>query len=66
MLLGFFATRHYEFMMGVELKQLYQDLLVNQSVSVRMCCQVLRNLDHYLIEEEVRMIHAEDECKLIS
>ena len=60
---GFFVTRHYEFMMGQDLKELYHYNLVDQNALVKMKCQVLRNLHHYLIEEESRMMRAEEECK---
>ena len=62
--LGFFATRHYHFMVGSELRGLYTRILNSDAdVPVRTRTQVLRNLHHYLMEEEMRMIKAEEECK---
>lgn len=61
--LGFFATRHYEFMVGTELRGLYTRILNDHGLAVRTRTQVLRNLNHYLTEEELRMIKAEEECE---
>ena len=64
--LGFFATRHYEFMMGKTLRDLYTDILKDPDSVEKMRIQVLSNLNHYLIEEEVRMMKAEDEWKKLN
>ena len=61
--LGFLATRHFEFMLGKELRDSYQHYLTGCGVSVRMKCQVLRNLQNYLAEEENRLMKAEEDCK---
>ena len=61
--IGFLVVRHYEFMLSRELKTLYHELLTDKYGSVRMRCQVLRNLQAYLLEEEEKMMRAEDECE---
>jgi cohesin loading factor subunit SCC2 len=61
--LGFLVVRHYEFMLSPQLKALYHDLLTDQYGSVHMRCQVLRNLQSYLKDEEDKMMKAEDECE---
>ena len=48
------------------MKSLYNDLLTNREASVRMRCQVLKNIVAYLVEEEVRMMKADSECKLLN
>ncbi|ELU12686.1 hypothetical protein CAPTEDRAFT_160616 [Capitella teleta] len=60
---GFLVVRHYEFMLSRELKALYNEQLTDKFGSVRMRCQVLRNLQAYLMEEEEKMMRAEDEWK---
>ena len=62
--LGFFSTRHYEFMIRNELRGLYTRILNDRQLPVRTRTQVLRNLNHYLTEEEMRMIKAEEDCEL--
>lgn len=61
--LGLHAVRHYELMLGKELRELYNMYLTSTDVSERLCCQVLKNIQTYLTEEEVRMIKADHECK---
>ena len=58
--------REYEYMLGQDLRELYIDLLTRKEAPVKMCCQVLCNMLMYLMEEEVRMIKADQECKFIS
>ena len=60
---GFFCVRHYEYMLGSETKELYNHLLTNHSASNRMCCQVLKNIQNYLLEEEETMIKADHEWR---
>jgi cohesin loading factor subunit SCC2 len=60
---GFVVTRHYEMMLGIDLRDLYHNFLTNTTAPVEMRCQVLRNLQMYLNEEELRMMKAEEECK---
>ena len=50
-------------MLGKTLRDLYTGTLRDEMASVRMRTQVLRNLHHYMMEEESRMIKAEEECK---
>ena len=58
-------TRHYEFMLGKHLRDLYHELLTQPDAPVKMRCQVLRNLQTYLIEEESKMMKADAECESI-
>ena len=62
---GFFVTREYEYMLGQDMRELYIDLLTRKEAPVKMRCQVLRNMLMYLMEEEARMIKADQECKFI-
>ena len=59
-------TREYEYMLGQDMRELYIDLLTRKEAPVKMCCQVLRNMLMYLMEEEARMIKADQKCKFIS
>ncbi|KAF8784326.1 nipped-B-like protein [Argiope bruennichi] len=59
--LGFIMIRHYEFMLGPEVKSLYHYLLTSPGVSSILKCQVLKNITNYLIEEELRMIQKDAE-----
>lgn len=61
--LGFMAVRHYEYMLGKTLKTMYSDLLTNSDGSLKLKCQVLKNLYYYLEEEEVRMAKSDLEWK---
>lgn len=61
--LGFLAVRHYDYMLGKELKELYYNFLTNQDVPVSLKCQVLKNLQYYLQEEEIRMQKADAEWR---
>ena len=56
-------TREYEYMLGQDMRELYIDLLTQKDAPVKMRCQVLRNMLMYLMEEEARMIKADQECK---
>ena len=58
--------REYEYMLGQDIRELYIDLLTRKEAPVKMRCQVLRNMLMYLMEEEARMIKADQECKFIS
>ncbi|KAL5016356.1 hypothetical protein ScPMuIL_005945 [Solemya velum] len=61
--MGFTVVRHYELMMGKMMKELYNHFLNDETVPIRMRCQVLKNLTMYLTEEEVRMQKADAEWK---
>ncbi|XP_033738813.1 nipped-B-like protein isoform X1 [Pecten maximus] len=61
--LGFLFVRHYEFMLGVKAKTLYVDFLSNDHAPVKLKVQVLKNLQYYLQEEEVRMQKADAEWR---
>ncbi|XP_060078784.1 nipped-B-like protein isoform X3 [Ylistrum balloti] len=61
--LGFLFVRHYEFMLGSKAKELYVDFLTNDNTPVRLKVQVLKNLQYYLQEEEVRMQKADAEWR---
>ncbi|XP_064624377.1 nipped-B-like protein isoform X2 [Lineus longissimus] len=60
--LGFLCIRYYDFMLETRLKEYYKYLLV-QSPSIKLKCQVLRNLETYLKEEEIKMIKADHEWR---
>jgi len=59
---GFLVTHHYEFMLHKQLRDPYHHLLTHEDIPIRMCCQVLRNLQTYLVEEELKMMKADAEC----
>ncbi|OWF42149.1 nipped-B-like protein B isoform X2 [Mizuhopecten yessoensis] len=61
--LGFLFVRHYEYMLGVKAKELYVEFLSNEHTLVRLKVQVLKNLQYYLQEEEVRMQKADAEWR---
>ncbi|KAK2190753.1 hypothetical protein NP493_71g05048 [Ridgeia piscesae] len=50
-------------MLGQDMRELYIDLLTRKEAPVKMCCQVLRNMLMYLMEEEARMIKADQKWK---
>lgn len=64
--LGFIMIRHYEFMLGPEVKSLYLYLLTSPVASCLLKCQVLKNITNYLIEEENRMIQKDAEWSTTS
>ncbi|GFS10541.1 nipped-B-like protein [Elysia marginata] len=61
--IGFFACRHYTFMLGPRLKELYTRLLTDSMASIKLRCQVLKNLQVYLMEEELQMCRSDAEWK---
>ncbi|XP_005090101.1 nipped-B-like protein B [Aplysia californica] len=61
--IGFFACRHYTFMLAPTLKELYNRLLTDPMASVKLRCQVLRNLQTYLLEEEFQMSKSDADWK---
>ncbi|KAH9491444.1 hypothetical protein Btru_032197 [Bulinus truncatus] len=61
--IGFFACRHYAFMLAPVLKELYIRLLTDDKASVKLRCQVLRNLQVYLTEEETQMSKSDADWK---
>ncbi|GFT96763.1 nipped-B-like protein [Nephila pilipes] len=64
--LGFVMIRHYEFMLGPEVKSLYHYLLTSPGASSILKCQVLKNITNYLVEEELRMIQKDAEWSKLS
>lgn len=56
------AIRHSDLMLGKTLKDLYIQLLTDSGLSVRLCCQVLKNIQMYLAEEEAKMMKADKRC----
>ena len=62
--IGFLCVRHFEFMLGQNLRDSYTHYLTSTEAPVRMKCQVLRNLQNYLTEEEDRLVQAEEDCKM--
>ncbi|KAL8600997.1 hypothetical protein ACOMHN_030654 [Nucella lapillus] len=61
--LGFFLCRHYEYMLGKLVKEMYHDFLTNDNAPIRLRCQVLKNLQLYLVEEEIAMAKSDAEWK---
>ncbi|CAE1178724.1 SCC2 [Acanthosepion pharaonis] len=61
--LGFMCIRHYEYMLGRTLKELYYYLLTDYNASTKLKIQALKNLHGYLVEEEVKMIQADAEWR---
>lgn len=59
--LGFYCTHYHEAMLGIQVKDLYQSMLSNKDSSVVLKCQVLRNLQNYLTQEEDHMSKADSE-----
>ncbi|CAL4060266.1 unnamed protein product, partial [Meganyctiphanes norvegica] len=60
--LGSVCIRYYELMMGPDLKDLYNTLLVDQGTNTQLRIQTLQNVETYLQEEEIRMIKEDQEC----
>jgi len=63
---GFFCVRHFEYMLGAETKELYQHLLTDHGAPTKMCCQVLKNIQNYLLEEEDKMMKADAEWRKLA
>ncbi|GAB6029016.1 hypothetical protein CHUAL_004804 [Chamberlinius hualienensis] len=59
--LGSLCIRHYELMLGKEVKSLYNEMLTKDDAVVTLKCQVLKNIQTYLQEEEIRMIKQDSE-----
>ncbi|XP_078316661.1 nipped-B-like protein isoform X3 [Crassostrea virginica] len=57
--LGFMVIRHYDIMLGREMRDLYYEYLDNEGSPDKLRIQVLRNLQNYLLEEEIRMHKAD-------
>lgn len=60
---GFMCVRHYEYMLGRSMKELYYYLLTDCRASVKLKIQALKNLQCYLVEEEIKMIKADAEWR---
>ena len=63
--IGFLCNRHADFLLGTDMKELYWGILLDKNAPIKMLCQVLKNLQMYLQEEDERMRVADAECKLI-
>lgn len=61
--LGFMVIRHYEMMLGKEMTDLYYEYLDNEDSPDKLRIQVLRNLQNYLLEEEIRMHKADTDWR---
>ncbi|XP_050412412.1 nipped-B-like protein [Patella vulgata] len=61
--LGFFLIRHYDYMLGPTVKDMYNMFLTDNNAPTKLRCQVLRNLQSYLVEEENRMLLADQQWK---
>ncbi|PNF24471.1 Nipped-B-like protein [Cryptotermes secundus] len=64
--IGSLCIRHYDFMLGLELKTLYHRLLTEDDAPLHMRTQVLNNIELYLQEEERRMIKQDQEWAKLS
>jgi cohesin loading factor subunit SCC2 len=64
--IGSLCIRHYDFMLGTELKTLYHRLLTEDDAPLHMRTQVLQNIELYLEEEERRMIKQDQEWSKLS
>ncbi|KAK7101267.1 hypothetical protein V1264_024072 [Littorina saxatilis] len=62
-LAGFFLCRHYEYMLGKLLRDMYHDFLTNDNAPIKLRCQVLKNLQLYLVEEEITMSKSDADWK---
>jgi len=58
--IGNLCIRHYDFMLGNELKFIYQQFLVS-ATEIPLRVQTLLNIQLYLVEEELRMIKQDQE-----
>ncbi|CAH1242792.1 NIPBL [Branchiostoma lanceolatum] len=58
--LGFLSIQHPDVMMGSQMTKMYHRLLMENS-SVKLKCQVLRNLQNYLTEEDAKLRVADAE-----
>jgi cohesin loading factor subunit SCC2 len=61
--IGYFGVKNCEFLTQRELKDLYQDMLVNKSVQTDMKITVLKNILWFLAEEEQKMVRNDKDCK---
>ncbi|XP_055932716.1 nipped-B-like protein A, partial [Argiope bruennichi] len=64
--LGFIMIRHYDFMLGPDVKSLYHYILTSPAASSVLKCQILKNITNYLVEEELRMIQKDAEWNKLS
>ncbi|XP_046684148.1 LOW QUALITY PROTEIN: nipped-B-like protein [Homalodisca vitripennis] len=64
--IGSVCIRHYELMLGPELKSLYHEILCEPDASRELKIQVLSNIEQYLQEEERRMIKQDQEWAKLS
>ncbi|XP_078657407.1 nipped-B-like protein A isoform X3 [Branchiostoma floridae x Branchiostoma belcheri] len=58
--IGFLAIQHPDLMMGSQMTKMYHRFLMEES-SVKLKCQVLRNLQNYLTEEDAKLRVADAE-----
>ncbi|XP_078574210.1 nipped-B-like protein A isoform X2 [Branchiostoma floridae x Branchiostoma japonicum] len=58
--IGFLSIQHPDLMMGSQMTKMYHKLLMENS-SVKLKCQVLRNLQNYLTEEDAKLRVADAE-----
>ncbi|XP_033636427.1 nipped-B-like protein A [Asterias rubens] len=58
---GFLCNRHASFLLGSKIKNMYCDILENRDASIKLLCQVLKNIQLYLTEEDERMRRADAE-----
>ncbi|KAK9497633.1 hypothetical protein O3M35_004324 [Rhynocoris fuscipes] len=63
---GSVCIRHYELMLGMELKGIYHKYLTDENAPLQMKVQVLNNIEYYLQEEERKMIKQDQEWAKLS
>ncbi|XP_061192495.1 nipped-B-like protein isoform X1 [Saccostrea echinata] len=61
--LGYMVIRHYDLMLGKEMRDLYYEYLDDSTAPDKLRIQVLKNLQNYLLEEEIRMHKADAEWR---
>ena len=59
--IGNLCIRHYDFMLGNDLKHIYQHHLSHTGHDTKLKIQTLSNIQLYLVEEELRMIRQDQE-----
>uniref|UniRef100_T1I4R0 Nipped-B protein n=1 Tax=Rhodnius prolixus TaxID=13249 RepID=T1I4R0_RHOPR len=64
--IGSVCIRHYDLMLGIELKSLYHRYLTDENAPLQMKVQVLNNIENYLQEEERKMIKQDQEWAKLS
>jgi hypothetical protein len=61
--MGYFGVKNCDFLVQNELRNLYQDMLVQENVQTDMKITVLKNILMFLAEEEQKMVRNDKDCK---